>query len=266
MDSTISNLVDLGLKEYEAKIYVALVGIGEANARTIHEVSGVPRPRVYDVLGELASRGFVEVRQGTPLIYRAVQPDVVISHLQKNMNRAAEQSIAALETLSLDTRQKFSPLWYVQGDWSIDRHIKSVLTRTIGSLLILALNRRFPERYTPLIAEVAKERSVSILFREGSADGISLQEGVSYYEIGELCEYFRENILENIFSSPILRDGEVFELECIILADERESILVYTQNGERMAVTITLPFITCVQNKFFTQMLSHASQIHPRST
>ena len=130
-------------------------------------MSGVPRPRVYDVLGELASRGFVEVRQGTPLIYRAVQPDVVISHLQKNMNRAAEQSIAALETLSLDTRQKFSPLWYVRGDWSIDRHIRSVLMRTTGELLILALDRECIGRYAPLIAEVAKDRSVSILFREG---------------------------------------------------------------------------------------------------
>ena len=88
---------------------------------------------------------------------------------------------------------------------------------------------------------------------------------MSYFEIGELCEYFRENILEKVFSSPILRDGEVFELECIILADERESILVYTQDGERMAVIITLPFITCVQGRIFSQMLSRARNDPSRS-
>lgn len=49
MDNTIQNLLHLGLREYEAKIYVALVGLGEANVRRIHELSGVPRPRVYDV-------------------------------------------------------------------------------------------------------------------------------------------------------------------------------------------------------------------------
>ncbi len=69
MDAAIENLVLLGLKEYEAKIYVALVGLGEANVRRIHEVSGVPRPRVYDVLNELAAKGFINIRQGSPLMY-----------------------------------------------------------------------------------------------------------------------------------------------------------------------------------------------------
>jgi hypothetical protein len=31
-----------------------------------------------------------------------------------------------------------------------------------------------------------------------------------------------------------------------------------------MAVIITLPFITCVQGKFFTQMLSRARKIHSK--
>ena len=89
MDSAIENLVQLGLKEYEARIYVALVGLGEANVRRIHEVSGVPRPRVYDVLNELDAKGFINIRQGSPLMYYAVRPDSVVSFLKKDLDTAA---------------------------------------------------------------------------------------------------------------------------------------------------------------------------------
>ncbi|MGB4756722.1 MAG: helix-turn-helix domain-containing protein, partial [Candidatus Methanoculleus thermohydrogenotrophicum] len=59
MDSLIQNLVTLGLTEYEARVYAALVGMGEGTARQIHETSGVPRPRVYDIAEGLAGRGFI---------------------------------------------------------------------------------------------------------------------------------------------------------------------------------------------------------------
>lgn len=74
MNGTTEHLVQLGLKEYEARVYIALVGLGEANVRRVHEVSGIPRPRVYDVLNALDRKGFVEIRQESPLLYRAVPP------------------------------------------------------------------------------------------------------------------------------------------------------------------------------------------------
>ena len=113
MDSAVENLVQLGLKEYEAKIYVALVGLGEANVRRIHEVSGVPRPRVYDVLNALDEKGFIEIRQGSPLMYYAVRPDIVVSFLKKDLDTAARESVKTLEALSVDAQQNYSPIWYV---------------------------------------------------------------------------------------------------------------------------------------------------------
>jgi hypothetical protein len=38
-------------------------------------------------------------------------------------------------------------------------------------------------------------------------------------------------------------------------------MLIYTQNQKRMAVVITLPFITCVQSRLFSQMIGHAHEI-----
>jgi predicted transcriptional regulator len=261
MDLIVANLTRLGLKEYEAKIYAALVGVGEANARTVHEVSGVPRPRVYDILQELTLKGFVEVRQGSPLMYRAVQPDIVISYLSSNLNQAASQSLEALEMLSLDARERFSPIWYVQGDRSIRRHLEALLQDVEHNLLVLVLNPATIEQYDVLIVEAAEQREVKILFPDGMAGGLRPIGKATCYEAGEMCAFFRENIFEKVFFSPIEREGVIFSLECILLADERESMLIYSQNGEQMAVIITLPFITCVQSKFFHQMMVQAHEL-----
>ena len=258
MDSIVENLGLLGLKEYEARVYVALAGIGETNARRIHEASGVPRPRVYDILQSLAARGYIEVRQGSPLQYRAVSPDVVISHLKANLDRAAQESIETLESLSIKAGQQYSPIWYVKGDWSVGRHIEAIARGTTNALLLLMLSDTVIDRYADLLAEVGRTQHIKVLYPADYAPTPKLIPSVSSYQIGEIRDDFLEDILEKVFDVPLRREGVVFELECIFLADNRESMFVYTQNGERMAVVITLPFITCVQSKLFTRMLMNA--------
>jgi Sugar-specific transcriptional regulator TrmB len=56
-ESIVVGLKKLGLTEYEARAYAALVGLGEATAREIHEASRVPRTRIYDILRDLGGKG-----------------------------------------------------------------------------------------------------------------------------------------------------------------------------------------------------------------
>ena len=130
----------MGLKEYEAKIYVALVGLGEANARRIHESSGVLPPRVYDVLDALAEEGLIEIRQGSPLTYHAVRPDIVVAFLKKDLDTAATDSVKILENLSIDAQQDYSPIWYVHSDWTIQRNLEMLVEGINRELIILCFN------------------------------------------------------------------------------------------------------------------------------
>ena len=261
MDAAIENLVLLGLKEYEAKIYVALVGLGEANVRRIHEVSGVPRPRVYDVLNELAVKGFINIRQGSPLMYSAVRPDSVVSFLKKDLDTAARESVKALEILSVDAQQNYSPIWYVHSDWTIQRNLEMLIEGVSQELIVLCFNKETLKKFQGPIISTGKDRTVKILFPKGLTEGIAPLDGISFYEAGTLRNFFGVNIFEKVFSTPINREGTIFRLECIFIADDRESMLIYTQNGNRMAVIITLPFITCVQSQLFSQMIERAHQV-----
>jgi sugar-specific transcriptional regulator TrmB len=268
MDSAVENLVQLGLKEYEAKIYVALVGLGEANVRRIHEVSGVPRPRVYDVLNALAEKGFIEIRQGSPLMYYAVRPDIVVSFLKKDLDTAARDSVKTLDTLSVDARQNYSPIWYVQSDWTIQRNLERLVEDVTHELIVLCFNKETLIKFQGPIGSIAKDHAVKILFPEGGTEGIVPLDGIRYFEAGMLKDFFGVNVFKKIFSAPIQREGTLFKLECILVADDQESMLIYTQDGNRMAVIITLPFITSVQSKLFSQMIENAHEIprHKKST
>ncbi len=261
MDSAIENLARLGLKEYEAKIYVALVGLGETNVRRIHEASGVPRPRVYDVLHALDQKGFIEIRQGSPLMYRAVRPDIVVSFLKKDLDTAASESVKTLEALSVDAQQDYSPIWYVHSDWTIQRNLEMLVEDVTSELIVLCFNSETLAKFQEPVTFIAKDRAVKILFPEGGAEGIVPREGIRYFEAGTHRDFFGVTVFEKIFSAPIHREGALFRLECILIADDRESMLIYSQNGKRMAVIITLPFITCVQNRLFSQMIEEAREI-----
>lgn len=261
MDSAVENLVQLGLKEYEAKIYVALVGLGETNVRRIHEVSGVPRPRVYDVLHTLDQKGFIEIRQRSPLMYYAVQPDVVVSFLKKDLDTAASDSVKTLEALSVDAQQDYSPIWYVHSDWTIQRNLEVLAEGVTLELITLCFNKETLVKFQEPISSVAKDRSVKILFPEGGSEGIVQRNGIRYFETGTPHDFFGVNVFEQIFQAPIRREGALFELECILIADDQESMLIYSQNGKRMAVIITLPFITCVQSILFSRMIEEAHEI-----
>ncbi len=74
----------LKLGGYEARVYMALVRLGEAAPAEIAQVAGVPRQRVYDVLKSLAARGLVtETPTGT---YMLVDP-------AKALEREAERIV-----------------------------------------------------------------------------------------------------------------------------------------------------------------------------
>jgi len=261
MEPIVENLTRLGLTEYEAKIYVALVGLGEANVRRIHEISNVPRARVYDILNSLSKKGFINIRQGSPLMYSAVRPDSVISLLKKDLDSAANDSVKTLEALSIGAEQNYSPIWYVHSEWTILKNLELLIESVRKELVILCFNTETLHEFLGPIAAVAGRHTVNVLFPRGVATGISPIKGVSFFEAGTVKDFFGVNIFEKVFSSPINREGIDFVLECILVADDHDSMFIYSQNGKRMAVIMTLPFITSFQSQLFNQMILHASPV-----
>ena len=81
-EQAIELLQQLGLKEYEAKSFVALARRQRGTAKDISDTSEVPRTRVYDAIRVLESKGLVETQHSNPQVFRAVSVDEAVNTLQ----------------------------------------------------------------------------------------------------------------------------------------------------------------------------------------
>ena len=96
MDS-LSHLKELGFSKYEAACYMALISHHPANGSQLSKTSGIARSRIYDVIRNLISKGYViEVssKQFAPL-----PADELVRRLRSGFDRsidAFEEQIAGL--------------------------------------------------------------------------------------------------------------------------------------------------------------------------
>jgi len=68
-------LQGLGLSDYEARAYVALVALGASRANIVAEISQIPRTSAYKVMLSLERKGFVRSKPGRPRTFSAVDPE-----------------------------------------------------------------------------------------------------------------------------------------------------------------------------------------------
>lgn len=96
----VRTLSDLGLTNYEAKVYLALTRRGFSTAAEAARVAGIPRQRIYDVLSSLVTRGLASSRPGPVTKYVAMSPTdaierLVADHRQKLVHLEQESRILA---------------------------------------------------------------------------------------------------------------------------------------------------------------------------
>lgn len=74
----------LGLTEYQAAVYAALCQFGSGSAVELAGQSGVPRARIYDILRDLESEGYVETYEQDSLNARVINVEDIKSRLTEH--------------------------------------------------------------------------------------------------------------------------------------------------------------------------------------
>ena len=64
----------VGLTQYEARAYIALVARGVGDAATLATAAGIPRTSAYKVLESLAEKGYAKPTGGKPILFRPTPP------------------------------------------------------------------------------------------------------------------------------------------------------------------------------------------------
>src|SRR3989344_2090331 len=101
----ITTLESLGMNKTEAKVYLALLELGEVQAGQISKKSGVNRTSTYDSLERLISKGLVKyVIQSNKKVFGADKPNKIVEQL-KEQERIAKQILPELNNLFKESKK-----------------------------------------------------------------------------------------------------------------------------------------------------------------
>ena len=144
----IDSLKDLGLSNYESRIYSALVLYNSAEAKELVDFLGISKPSVYEGLDRLEGMGLVVKRTSKPAMYSAISPEMAIDILTDKHRRAADKALTELRTLEKEKvrTDKEDALWTIYGDVNIGYKIHDLFGKARREIICM-----IGERYLPFI-------------------------------------------------------------------------------------------------------------------
>ena len=150
--TAVVHLQALGLTEYEARAYTALLALGRAVPARIARQAGIPRPKIYETLQRLEARGLAARVGENPMEYAPLSAreyierarrafDGRLDALERDLSRLtpdpAPEAVYALrgdaavrslcETLALGARSSL----YLAGDETFALHLERVTGRGV---------------------------------------------------------------------------------------------------------------------------------------
>ncbi len=121
INQLIKDMTDIGLTEYEAKVYVNLLKRDTFTAAEIANASGVPRSKVYEILKHLCEKSFVTEILGRVKKYTAVSPEQGFAILKKQQEEEFIKKNKQMTKLSQQLHEFYGkrentngPLDYIQ--------------------------------------------------------------------------------------------------------------------------------------------------------
>jgi sugar-specific transcriptional regulator TrmB len=225
-DQAVELLQQLGLKEYEAKSFVALARRQRGTAKDISETSDVPRTRVYDAVRVLESKGLVEVQHTKPQVFRAVTIEEAVNTFQSEYIGRIESLRSALNGLEPTTASASTDetheVWSLSGTNGITNRTRQLIEEaTAEAVLVIGYEEVFTDDLIEPLRS-AQQRGVTVIVGTPDAELKARVENVLLD-----TEVFVSG-LRWLRGSPLQDDDT--EISRLLLVD-RESILLSSVTG-----------------------------------
>ena len=167
VERAVELLQQLGLKEYEAKCFVALTQLPSGTAKHISEISEVPRTRVYDAVRVLETKGLVEIQHSNPQQFRAVSIEEAAQTLRteyESRTNSLRETLQGIETATVDDEVDVShEVWSLSGSAAIATRTTQLVDEADAEIVVVighesALTDDLVQRL-----ESAQSRDVSVI-------------------------------------------------------------------------------------------------------
>ncbi len=211
------SLQEFGLTDYEIRSYVSLLEIGPATASDLSEASGVPYSKIYEILGSLEKKGWVEMEHGRPSKYYPKPPSVAMEITRSQF----EDTLKTSQTFVLDELQPLyekkgvrerPDIWIVRGNFNVLAKIRETVEHVQKEILasVPAIPDPFAEMLIPLVKSIV-ERGVRVQ--------VMTMKKPFTEPMAKLMKFCEVRSREQMFGGGIIADG-------------REVILLLGQEGD----------------------------------
>ncbi len=185
-------LQNLGLKEYEAKCFVALSRLPKGTAKEISENSDVPRTRVYDAIRVLEAKGLVEVQHSNPQQFRSVPIEEAAETLRREYESRTETLVETLESIEPapedDDTEVTHEVWALTGSAPISNRTQQLIDAAGRELVLIIGHRDVLTENLVAHLQVAQETGIELL-------------------IGTVSEQLRDRIQEALPNAEVFVSG-----------------------------------------------------------
>jgi sugar-specific transcriptional regulator TrmB len=226
-ESLLSHLKEIGMSEYEAKVYVILSALRVASAREIHEQTKIPRGRIYETLTTLARKGFIVSSGKLPARYSPVDLTATFERLKRESVKSLEGLYESLKLLETETPAPLMQGYKLHTEWTRDNQIRMMLRRARSEIILLCDDEAFLKKYGSDISRAAKRILVYLVVdRKELAESAPVKCYIGGNDIG---------------SSLFHNDGgetSGLSMKLLLMADRRESLTVLEENGRMTGIFI----------------------------
>jgi sugar-specific transcriptional regulator TrmB len=88
MQSIFEDMKRLGFSEYEVKAYMSLLEQYPLTGYGLSKISGIPRSRIYEILGNLEEKGIVfKESDGETNVYYPLEPKLLVVKLKRDLDK-----------------------------------------------------------------------------------------------------------------------------------------------------------------------------------
>jgi len=100
-EKEVAALRRLGLTDYEARLYLALIKMGPKKASEVSFFGQVPRTKTYGAIRELEHKGLLRIIPGKPELYAPSSPGEQLLPLVAKLNREVKDSEDVVQALAV---------------------------------------------------------------------------------------------------------------------------------------------------------------------
>lgn len=227
-DRTRRSLQEFGLTDYEIRSYTSLLEIGPATASKLSEASDVPYSKIYEVLGSLEKKGWIEMEHGRPSKYYPKPPSVAMEITKSQIeNQLKTNEGLVLEELQPIYEKKgvreHPDIWIVRGNFNVIAKIRETIERVQKEILaaIPSIPDATAEMLLPLVkAIVDKGVKVQIMtMKSPTSDAMA--------KLAKFCEV---RVREQMFGGGIIADGREVILLLGLEGEEAISLAIWSDH------------------------------------